>query len=232
MNKITLFVVALLLATTIGLVLSFASGAYSLTYVLLFSFASLPLALLFAKGYLDLRTASRLKNEYEEGIDALGSLCYYRQKGKSVISTIEKVARVSSCAETTGSLKRARLRIAYGDDPASALSVTFSKSNPLFNGFNLARGTNIYASIKKYLDEKSSESEHKNAIREASLQRYATFNMFLSSVLPSFVIFIFVAESILNSSGNNLLFLSLAMLEVIPMLYFFGNAALFRRLFE
>ncbi|MEM0124227.1 MAG: hypothetical protein QXF41_01635 [Candidatus Micrarchaeaceae archaeon] len=231
MNKYTAFSV-IVAAIAMALVILFTSGIESVAYLAVFSFASAPLAAFFIKGYTDLRSMADLKISSEEAADALSALCYYRQKGKSILSTIGKVERISTNAKITSTLHQARMRIVSGEDPPSALSNAFIKNGIYFSGFHLANGTNIYASVKKYLDEKLSEKLRKNAIKEATLQRYATFNMFLSSVLPSFIIFAFVAESILNGGRNNLLFLSIVMLEVIPTLYFLGNTAFFRRLFE
>lgn len=66
---------------------------------------------------------------------------------------------------------------------------------------------------------------------EERAQRYATFNMFLSTVLPSFLVFAFIGGSILSHAYFSMLLFSICLVFTIPVLYSFGNLLMWRRLF-
>jgi hypothetical protein len=70
----------------------------------------------------------------------------------------------------------------------------------------------------------------KRAEIEEAAQRYATLNMFLSTILPSFLVFAFIGESILSRGGFGTLLFSLVLLVLIPMAYAAGNVIMWRRL--
>jgi hypothetical protein len=71
----------------------------------------------------------------------------------------------------------------------------------------------------------------KQAEVEESSQRYATFSMFISTILPSFLVFAFIANTILSQGGFGILLFSCILLLFIPLLYSLGNALMWRRLF-
>lgn len=73
--------------------------------------------------------------------------------------------------------------------------------------------------------------DSKQAEVEESSQRYATFNMFISTILPSFLVFAFIGNTILSQSGFGILLFSCILLLLIPLLYSLGNALMWRRLF-
>jgi len=66
---------------------------------------------------------------------------------------------------------------------------------------------------------------------EASIQRNSTINMFISSVAPSFIIFMFIGNLVI--SGNyNILAIAIILLFMLPLAYAIGNAVFMRRLLE
>ncbi len=65
---------------------------------------------------------------------------------------------------------------------------------------------------------------------EESAQRYATLNMFISTILPSFLVFAFIGGAILSQSGSGMLLFSLSFLVIIPLVYSAGNLIMQRRL--
>ncbi|MDE1874207.1 MAG: hypothetical protein KGI04_03765 [Candidatus Micrarchaeota archaeon] len=67
------------------------------------------------------------------------------------------------------------------------------------------------------------------AVEEAA-QRYATFNMFISTVLPSFMIFAFIGSSVLSSASFSIVAFSATLLLAVPFFYSLGNLLMWRRL--
>ncbi len=64
-----------------------------------------------------------------------------------------------------------------------------------------------------------------------SVQRYATFSMFVSTVLPSFMVFAFIGSSILSRSPFSMLLFSALLVFAVPSFYSIGNLFMWRRLF-
>ena len=71
----------------------------------------------------------------------------------------------------------------------------------------------------------------KRSVAEDSLQRYATISMFISTIVPSFLVFAFIGTAILSQASFNLLPFSVSMLILIPLAYAVGNSLLSRRLY-
>jgi hypothetical protein len=70
----------------------------------------------------------------------------------------------------------------------------------------------------------------KRAEMEESAQRYATINMFISTILPSFLVFAFVGNSVLSGTGFSTFLFSITFLIMVPLAYAFGNAFMWKRL--
>ena len=71
--------------------------------------------------------------------------------------------------------------------------------------------------------------ESKRAEIEEAAQRYATINMFLSTILPSFLVFAFVGDAILSQGGFDMPAFSVSLLLLLPLAYSVGNALMWRR---
>jgi hypothetical protein len=72
--------------------------------------------------------------------------------------------------------------------------------------------------------------ESNRVATEESAQRYATFNMFISTILPSFMVFAFIGSSVLSRGSLSLSAFAAALLLGIPALYSLGNVLMWRRL--
>jgi hypothetical protein len=70
----------------------------------------------------------------------------------------------------------------------------------------------------------------KHAEIDATAQRYATLNMFISTIAPSFLVFAFIGDGILSHSGFDTLMFSLVLLVVLPFAYSIGNLMMWRKL--
>ncbi len=86
------------------------------------------------------------------------------------------------------------------------------------------------SALQSFTEKIDSEAQEKASSIEQYSQKYATINMFLSSVLPSFIIFGFVGSSIISQGNPSLLTFSVIMLFALPVLYAFGNSRLNGRL--
>ena len=73
------------------------------------------------------------------------------------------------------------------------------------------------------------EKSRRSRIDETA-QRYATFGMFVSTILPSFMIFAFIGDYVLAQSAAGLLFLSVGLLSAVPIIYSLGSTLMWRRL--
>lgn len=104
-----------------------------------------------------------------------------------------------------------------------------SKLSKMFDGSGLPLSLKPSA-LRIFTEKINSEDEEKASSIEQYSQRYATINMFLSSVLPSFIIFGFVGSSIISQSNPSLLIFSVIMLFALPALYAVGNSRLNGRL--
>lgn len=74
------------------------------------------------------------------------------------------------------------------------------------------------------------KKEATRADAEESTQRYATFNMFVSTVVPSFMIFAFIGSSILSRSSFSVAAFASVLLLGVPLLYSLGSMLMWRRL--
>ena len=80
--------------------------------------------------------------------------------------------------------------------------------------------------IRSFIDKSESHLMEKASAIESYSQRYATANMFLSTVLPSFVIFAFIGSSIISAAKPSMLLFSSVLLFALPVLYAAGSSKL------
>lgn len=72
----------------------------------------------------------------------------------------------------------------------------------------------------------------RQAAVEASSQRDAVLNMFISTILPSFILFAFVGSTIISQAGLDLLAASVLLIVLVPLFYSMGTFLMWRRLLE
>jgi hypothetical protein len=66
---------------------------------------------------------------------------------------------------------------------------------------------------------------------EASAQRYALVNMFVSTIVPSFMVFAFIGTTILSQANFSMLPFSVSLVIFIPLSYAIGNSLLSRKMY-
>lgn len=117
----------------------------------------------------------------------------------------------------------------YLEGSEKPFNKNFPKLSKIFSGSCLPLSLKPSA-LQVFTEKINSEEEEKASSIEQYSQRYATINMFLSSVLPSFIIFGFVGSSIISQNDPSLMAFSVIMIFALPLLYAVGNSRLNGRL--
>ena len=164
----------------------------------------------------------------EDLISSLYRICYRKSKGGSFLKAVNDVANEETSPSLKAVLSQSAKKLAMGADFLSAIV-----SNPAFADHSLLKnfeGSDAEA-IKAKLSEHSFHSAKAHSEMDEALNRNATLNMFLSVVLPSFLLFAFVGSSIVSQVEASMLLLSVTVLIFVPVFYALGNRLLYRRLF-
>ncbi|MGC8538656.1 MAG: hypothetical protein ACP5MK_02195 [Candidatus Micrarchaeia archaeon] len=168
------------------------------------------------------------KKRFDQIIEFLYNLYYLRQKHTLASNMYMLASGIGNVADRQ-KLNEMANGIRLGGDFADLIYLQFE---PLLNEFGLSRPPSChypndqYQEIRELLDSYES-NEHPTL--EASMQRYSTVNMFISTILPIFIMFIFIGSSIISQSGINKVEFSLIILTFIPAFYAVGNAIFIRR---
>ncbi len=106
----------------------------------------------------------------------------------------------------------------------------------MYSGFGSEQEAGVLGGCSTKRDAESrvaaymlAEKSRRSRIDEAA-QRYATLGMFVSTILPSFMIFAFIGDYVLAQSASGLLLLSVGLLSVVPIAYSLGTGLMWRRL--
>ncbi len=219
-------------AVSLGTVISCLSPPVSLAYVAYCSALSLPFTTLSITLFSKARADRREKELEESIIEGLYAMLYYKSKRMTTYSTMLRVARNSGSEEAQGIIRSAALRLRLGESLGSALlSACRGRCAGLLKHLTESDGEDAYGTIRKALDSYEYLLDERKARIDESVQKHATVNMFLATVLPSFAIFSFIGEIVLAQRSGSLFLLSLTMLIALPLMYLVGNVLLNRRLY-
>jgi len=94
--------------------------------------------------------------------------------------------------------------------------------------FKTKSGEINYNKISSLIEKNEAELKFTASEIEAAMQRSATFNMFISTIAPSFIILGFIGDLIASGRFNPIMFF--IMLIALPVLYAFGLTLSQRRL--
>ncbi|MGC8676360.1 MAG: hypothetical protein ACP5T3_02485 [Candidatus Micrarchaeia archaeon] len=147
---------------------------------------------------------------------ALEKVDYYLQKGFSLAVAVNVVA-----ANESGEVKQQLIRFKNSVVLGMPIDKAIAQLGIEVSGDNIAMAV---ASLKTHDERHASETE-------GSIQTYATLNMFISTIAPSFVIFAFVGTAVIAGAFSNMLLLSVLLLFAVPLAYAFGNLLMSRRLY-
>lgn len=153
----------------------------------------------------------------------LSSLLDYRSGGLSLFAAMEKAARPIEMRDLRDSLTRALKRMKLGEVSESPFD-SLAKLKHALPGITIPN-LNI-PSIKAALELHEAAVKEELAELESACSRYATINMFISTVLPSFIIFAFIGSAIISNSAPDMLLFAIVVLVGLPAVYSFGNAKL------
>jgi hypothetical protein len=203
-------------ATALSCILYLVNGGQGYSSLLLFFFISTvsvsAIGLLLELNRID----HEAKSQRNDLIDYLNRLEYRRSSGSSQYKAIRDAA---DGLESEGLKKRvvevSRRNLMGERFPGRLLSII---------GSDFGRRTEeIIRSHGFYLRSKQADIE-------ATAQRYATMNMFLSTILPAFIVFAFIGNSILSHAEFSMMPFSFSLLVIIPSAYAVGNFVMWRRL--
>ena len=96
--------------------------------------------------------------------------------------------------------------------------------------FKTESGEINYNKISSLIEKNEAELKFTVSEIESSMQRNATFNMFISTIAPSFIILGFIGNLIASGKFNPIIFF--IMLIALPVLYAFGLTLSQRRLID
>ncbi len=212
----------------LGAALLYADEAYSAAGIALLFMLSLSFATFIAA--VD-KIACRLKArrcEEEEFMNAMYKARYLAKANVPGMNILRQISSACPNKEVSRSLNAAWRRMLLGEDCASSLapSVPSGMQRPKSCISNASTFSgNIYNMINAF----ESELEEKKSGIASAMQRYATLEMFLSTIAPSFIIFGFVGESIISDSSINIMLLSVIMAVILPSVYALLNLAKAKR---
>jgi len=101
-------------------------------------------------------------------------------------------------------------------------------SDRIREAFKTKSGEINYNKISSLIEKNEAELKFTVSKIEVDMQRSATFNMFISTIAPSFIILGFIGNLIASGRFNSIIFF--IMLVALPVLYAFGLTLSQRRL--
>jgi hypothetical protein len=202
--------------------------------VLAVFFASLSLLFITViHALLASNAAAYRKKKLEEGlVDFLYRVVYYKCRRGSYLRAVDKAVQGTSADGPKQAVDRASRSLRLGGGLASGLAsgVEFESEAPLRN-LRLS-GTEGLNQVRAALAAHELHLSERQSMIEESSQRYAITNMFISTIVPSFLVFAFIGSAILSPTGPSMLLFSVSLLILIPISYAIGNSLLSRRLYS
>ena len=162
----------------------------------------------------------------EELAKALSLFMYCTSRGMPSIKAIEKIQSEISDSATAPLLRRASKRMKMGEDLGEAAEhAGFSCQSFLVNALKakpLAEALEEYGHRRK---------ERLLRIKESSGMR-ATMSMFVSTIMPSFIIFAYVGGKVVYGAITGILPFSIGICIMLPAIYAICASMLRRGFFE
>jgi hypothetical protein len=160
---------------------------------------------------------------YDSFVDYLRMLTYYRRIGISQFKSMHDASEETESEKLRATSQKAFKRYIMGESFLDYLVSLKPLRERLGSICKVADPGEIVRKDALFSDLKRAEMEE-------SAQRYATINMFISTILPSFLVFAFVGNAVLSGAGFSTFVFSITFLIMVPLAYAFGNAFMWRRL--
>ncbi len=203
------------------------NGLAGIFWIPLLSVLCLPMPYFSVAAYYYLKSEEERSAEFQETINSFNYIL--SSKGSMpLLQSVRKAIDLQKDRKAKAMLRCAYGRIMLGDDAPSAFEYAMAKCG--CKGTKLPWNSDIYASIGNLIEDYNYSAKAEEAKRGSALQRYATLNMFLSAIAPSFIVFIFVGSTIVAGSSASMLAISTVLLVALPLAYSFGSFAFARRL--
>ena len=174
---------------------------------------------------------SRREREVADGlVNGIGRVIYYHASGMPISKSIRKSAESSKCSRAASMLNEVGLRTGMGQELCISLRSVVMKDVALRNMLSKYVERNDFT-LNELQMLYNSERKENSSRMSALTNRYATFNMFISTIAPSFIIFSFIGSMLISQSAVSIWTMSFLLLLVVPIAYAFSSAALKRRLY-
>ncbi len=162
------------------------------------------------------------KEQRESLADYLYRVLYYKSNGGSYLKSLSVAVGSVSSPRLANSINESIRKYIMASAQPSNNNYSQLDTEVIEHGEKQIRDSMVNYDL--YLDSRQVE------IAETT-QRYATFNMFISTILPSFLVFAFIGNAILSEASSSMLLLSVLLLFIIPIAYSAGNFLMWGRLF-
>ncbi|MGC8710471.1 MAG: hypothetical protein ACP5RF_02580 [Candidatus Micrarchaeia archaeon] len=177
-----------------------------------------------------MRTAYERKEAVEGFVNSMYMMLFYKSSKKPLAAIMHSVSLHVKPYELSRALEEAASRVRLGEPLFSALSKSLRAH--WINADIMENASNSWhLQISNFIESYKNKQNASVSGLEASIQRNSTINMFISSVAPSFIIFMFIGNLVI--SGNyNIPAIAIILLFMLPLAYAIGNAVFMRRLLE
>ncbi|MDE1864343.1 MAG: hypothetical protein KGH77_02860 [Candidatus Micrarchaeota archaeon] len=159
----------------------------------------------------------------------IGRIAHYKSCGVTTPNSISNSIAQSHTAKTKGAFLRILRMIRLGEDFQCASMIVLASLGSPYQPISIGES---HIQLQQAFNSYSEMKRSRASTALDTLQRGATINMFLSTILPSFLLFIFVGSAVLSESGGSIIAVSIALLILVPLFYAFSNAIFVRGFIE
>ncbi|MDE1845818.1 MAG: hypothetical protein KGH53_00845 [Candidatus Micrarchaeota archaeon] len=204
-------------------------GISILTSLLIYLVSLLFVALLFL-------SKTRLEEFYftrKSSHDLLASLnhiLYFNTLGSSLLGNLKVVGQTSLSENIRVGFRKVANRIRLGEEFSAALASAFANELNYLTIKLLPAKSGPISQLSRAVFEYDQLQKENSSTSLDALQRSSTISMFLSTLLPSFILFLFIGSSILSQAAPNLIIFSLVLLFAVPLVYAINSLSFARRL--
>lgn len=174
--------------------------------------------------YNEFKSCTDCSAEADEFMKCLGRMSYYRSSGMTLSKSLGRAAASSPDAKVSSLMRNVSRRTGLGDDLGDAIAAALRRERRLsavLSRYMKSHDQTVEESVSMY----ESRRREKVAAANSLSARYATLNMFLSTIAPSFVMFSFIGSMLISQESGGIGFMSIAMIAAIPSVYSMVNFA-------
>ncbi len=229
-NRATKAIAAFLTFSAILLLLITVNG-FNALLALLFAFLS-AFFVTTVGVLLESNAEAYRKNRLADGLaEFFYRLGYYKSTKSSYFRAVDKAVQGTSARGLRRIVDRASKELKLGGSFLAGLaSGEDLGEGALLDNLRLS-GADTPAQVRDALAAHELHLGERQSEVEASAQRYALVNMFVSTIVPSFMVFAFIGTTILSQANFSMLPFSVSLVIFIPLSYAIGNSLLSRKMY-